>query len=279
MAPFRDALGGEVLACPTAGGTLQVELAPHHVALVIEDLQIVFARGTVTVTRALRRGLRRVVRPIGARLVVARGLPSEGVGLWLEERPGEVERVFGVEPHDLYAADGLWALRQLDRLSRRLGQALSGLGHGVRSALEIGPAGDRGVDKVLVADHGDHLTVFRRSLFRRRARRVLDAFADGRVVLPTPRGDTTIACRSRFAVQVIGDFVRFTTPAGDDLARIGLPWLSREDREELVTRIGAMVERWPPPPRRALPSALGVAVDDHGDAHRNAGGEPAPTGP
>lgn len=243
MAPFRDALGGEVLACPISGGTLQLELAPHHVALVLADLQLVIARGTITLSRALRRGVRRVVRPIGSRLVVARGLPSEGVALWLEDEPGEVERVFGVEPHDLYAADGLWALRQLDRLSRRLGQAIGAMGRGVKGALEIGPASDRGLDKILVADHGDHLTVFRRSLFRHRARRVLDAWADGRVVLPTPRGDQTITCRSRFAVQVIGDYVRFTTPTGDDLARIGLPWLSREDREELVTRIGDMVER------------------------------------
>ena len=243
MAPFRDALGGEVLACPTSAGTLQLELAPHHVALVLADFQLVIARGTLTVTRAFRRGVRRVVRPIGARLMVARGLPSEGVGLWLEDRPGEVERVFGVEPHDLYAADGLWALRQLDRVSRRLVQAVSALGRGVKGALEIGPSTDRGLDKILVADHGDHLTVFRRSLFRQRARRVLDAWADGHVVIPTPRGDISIACRTRFAVQVIGDYVRFTTPAGDDLARIYLPWLSREDREELVLRIGGMVER------------------------------------
>lgn len=226
-APFRDAVGGEVFACPTSGGTLQLELAPHHVALALADLQLVIARGTLTVTRAVRRSVRRVVRPIGSRLMVARGRPSEGVGLWLEDAPGEVERVFGVEPHDLYAADGLWALRQLDRLARRLGQAVNSLGRGVKSALEVGPR----------SDHG--------SRFRQRARCVLDAWADGRVVLPTPRGESTIRCRSRFAVQVIGDYLRFTSPAGDDLARIYLPWLSREDREELVGRIGAMVERRP----------------------------------
>ena len=62
MAPFRDALGGEVLACPTSAGTLQLELAPHHTALVLANLQLVIARGTVTLTRALRRGVRREVR-------------------------------------------------------------------------------------------------------------------------------------------------------------------------------------------------------------------------
>lgn len=241
--PFRDAAGGEVLACPTSAGTLQLELAPHHVALALTGLQVVVARGAVALSRPSRGGVRRVVRPIGARLVVARGLPSEGLGLWLEDREGEVERVFGVEPHDLYAADGLWALRQLDRLARRLAQALATLGRGVQGAVEIGPPGDHGLDKILVAEHAEHLTVFRRSPFRQRARRFLDAHADGRVVLPTRRGDVTIPCRSRFAVQVVGDLVRFTTPAGDDLARVALPSLSREDREELVARIGAMVER------------------------------------
>lgn len=244
MAPFRDALADEVMTSPTSAGTLSLEVAPRHVVVALADVQLAVSEGLLTITRAARRRVRRVVRPIGSRLIVARGLPSEGVGLWLEPRPGEVERVFGAEPRDLIDhADGLAALRQLDRLIRRLASALSGVGNGVREALEIGPAADRGLDKVLLADFGDHVTLYRRSLFHVRARRLLDAHVDGRIVIPTPAGEVRVMCSSRFAVSVIGDYVRFTTPAGDDLAHVSLPWVSRGDREEIARRIGQVVER------------------------------------
>ncbi len=244
MAPFRDALADEVMTSPTSAGTLSLEVAPRHVVVALADVRLAVSEGRLIITRAARRRVRRVVRPIGARLIVARGLPSEGVGIWLEPRPGEVERVFGAEPRDLIVnEDGLAALRQLDRLVRRLANALSSVGHGVREALEIGPAADRGLDKVLLADFGDHVTVYRRSLFHTRARRLLDAHEDGRIVIPTPAGEVRVMCAGRFTCSVIGDYVRFTTPAGDDLAHVSLPWVSRGDREEIARRIGEVVER------------------------------------
>ncbi|HVK72869.1 MAG TPA: hypothetical protein VM734_06090 [Kofleriaceae bacterium] len=243
MAPFRSLLAGEVITSPTQAGTLSLEVAPRHVTLALADVHVAIAEGLLTISRAARRRVRRVVRPIGARLLVARGLPTESVGIWIEARPGEVERVFGAEPSDLYASDGLAALRQLDRLTRRLSRALAPLANGVRSAAEIGPASDRGLDKVLVTDAGDHLTLYRRSLFRARARRVLVAHAGGRIVLSTAAGETTLTCASRFAVSVIGDYLRFTSPIGDDLARVSVPWIHREDRDELARRIGEVIER------------------------------------
>jgi hypothetical protein len=50
-------------------------------------------------------------------------------------------------------------------------------------------------------------------------------------------------CASGFTCSVIGDYVRFTSPAGDDLAHVSLPWVSRGDREEIARRIGQVVER------------------------------------
>lgn len=244
MAPFRDALADEVMTSPTSAGTLSLEVAPRHVVVALADVQLAVSEGRLIITRAARRRVRRVVRPISSRLIVARGLPSEGVGIWLESRPGEVERVFGAEPRDLILnEDGLVALRQLDRLVRRLANALASVGHGVREALEIGPAADRGLDKVLLADFGEHMTIYRRSLFHARARRLLDVHEDGRIVIPTPAGEVRVMCSGRFTCSVIGDYVRFTTPAGDDLAHVSLPWVSRGDREEIARRIGEVVER------------------------------------
>jgi hypothetical protein len=244
MGPFRDALAGEVLTSPTSAGTLSLEVAPRYVTVALAGVHLAISDGFVTITRVARRRTARVVRPIGSRLMVARGTPSEGLGVWLEVAPGEVERVFGAEPRDLIRnADGLVSLRQLDRVTRRLMAALAIHARGVREATEIGPAADRGLDKVLFADHGDHVTLYRRSLFRARARRVLDAHEDGRVVIPTAGGEATVRCTSRSGCNVIGDYVRFNTDAGDDLARVSLPWVTRGDREEIARRIGEVFER------------------------------------
>ncbi len=244
MAPFRDAVAGEVLTSPTRAGVLSLEVAPRHVTLALAGLHLAISDGRLTITRAARRRMRRVVRPIGARLIVARGTPSEGVGLWLESAPGEVERVFGAEPRDLIRSDdGLLSLRQLERVTRRLATALSGLACGVREAIEIGPTADHGLDKVLFADHGDHITLYRRGLFRARARRVLDAHEDGRVVIHTAAGETEVKVTNRYGCNVIGDYVRFTSEAGDDLARVSLPWVTRGDRDEIARRIGEVLVR------------------------------------
>jgi hypothetical protein len=84
--------------------------------------------------------------------------------------------------------------------------------------------------------------VYRRSLFRPRARRILEAAADGTVTVAGPRGDQTFVCRSRFAVSVLGDYLRFASGRGPDV-RIALPWIAREDRDELARRIGEVIER------------------------------------
>jgi hypothetical protein len=72
--------------------------------------------------------------------------------------------------------------------------------------------------------------VFQRPLFRDTARWTLEAHRDGRVKI-----------RNRFGVTVIGDYLRFSDPTGLDLARVSIPWISRQDRDELARRIGELV--------------------------------------
>jgi hypothetical protein len=46
-----------------------------------------------------------------------------------------------------------------------------------------------------------------------------------------------------YGVTVRGDHVRFADRHGTDRARIRVPWVGPEDREELARRIGQLVHR------------------------------------
>jgi hypothetical protein len=148
-------------------------------------------------------------------------------------------RIFGVQPKDLLDTGGLGALAALDRLAQGLRAAIAPLSGGIHRAVELGPPAAEGLDKVLLADHGDHYSVYARQLFRERARFVMAIHRDGRIEIP---GRTDVVVRSRFGVTVYGDYVRFADPDGTDLARVSIPWISPEDRRELARRIGQLVD-------------------------------------
>jgi hypothetical protein len=247
---------------PTAEGVLRVELAPRHVKLAVASRSLDITDAFATVIEHHRRhparSKRRSLR-ISGRLIVARDVPREGVGLWLEVDPGTsragLRRIFGVEPMSLLEPGGLPALATLDRLAHRLRHALAHLAPDVRRAFEIGSAAAGGLDKVLVTDFGDHWAVYARRLFRDRARFAMAIHADGRIVVRDGRGERTreLRVRSRHGVTVVGDYVRFADPHGADLARISIPWLTPENRAELALRIGQLIDRderdvtaWPP---------------------------------
>jgi hypothetical protein len=173
----------------------------------------------------------------------------------MEIEPGKpragVRRIFGVEPVSLLEPEGLVALAALDRLAHRLRNELAPRAGDIRRAIEIG----RGLDKVLVADHGDRFIVYARRLFRDRARFAMAIHDDGRIVVPDRKGTREITVTSRFGVTVWGDYVRFADPHGTDLAKVSIPWIAPEDRKELARRIGQLVDRehpeaiaWPPNP-------------------------------
>lgn len=241
MGAFRVAEGSEILEAQTRVGVLRLEVAPRHIALALRALQVAITEEFVTITEQLRKKIRRTSERLGGALVVARDVPHEDLGLWLEVEPNAVRRIFGAEPHDLISDDGLAALRALDKLAARLRQVLDPWSHGARRAFEVG----RGLDKVLVLDYGDRMVVFARRLFRYAARRVLEVHAGGKVLLPGRHGDQRFAIDEKYGFTVTGDLVRCIDRQGTDLGRVALPWIDPEDRQELARRFGEMVERRP----------------------------------
>lgn len=250
----------DALEAPTAQGTLRVELGPRQVKLAVADRTLVVSERFATVVvhhRKHRAKDRRTSLSVTGRMVMARDVPREDLGIWIEVEPGTpragMRRIFGVEPVSLLDPAGLGALAALDRVAAQLRTALTALAGNVRRAYEIGSSAAGGLDKVLLADQGDRFDVFARRLFRDRARFVMAIHADGRIVIPEPKKPRELVVRSRFGVTVWGDYVRFADPHGTDLGRVSIPWIAPEDRKELARRIGQLVDQehadaaaWPP---------------------------------
>lgn len=234
---YRGDDAGQALEAPTGEGLLRATLAPRRLELAVAKRRLILENRTVTLVDAKDR---RAAFRVDGKLVVARDVPREDLGLWLEV-PGPsgpaMRRIFGVEPVSLFAADGLAALKRLDTLAQRLKAALSDLSGDIRKAIELG----RGLDKVLLADHGDRYVIYARRLFRDRARFALAIYRDGRVVLPDGKELREFRITSRFGITVRGDYVRFADPHGTDLGRVAIPWIAAEDRDELARRIGQLV--------------------------------------
>jgi hypothetical protein len=187
----------------------------------------------VTIVEAKRQESLRIV----GRLLVARDVPHEDLGIWIElkdKQPG-MRRIFGAEPVSLLEPEGLPALHRLDAVSARLRAAVAEHAGDVRRAIEIG----RGLDKILFADHGDHHAIYARRLFRDRARLAVSIYDAGRIVITD---GPEIVMTSKFGITVSGDYIRFIDRHGTDMARVSIPWIAREDREELARRIGQLVE-------------------------------------
>lgn len=248
---YRDD-AGELCEAPTHEGALRAELAGGQLRLVLARRSLHVAGRFATVIehhRSRRAKDRRASHAIAGRLIVARDVPREGLGIWLEvdpagPRPG-YRRIFGVEPPSLLEPGGLGALAALDRLAQRVRQALAHFAVDVRRALELGPAGSRGLDKVLVIDHGERAAIYARGLFRDRARLVLAIDDAGGITVRDGRAGRRreVTVRSRHGITVLGDFLRFADPQGADLARIALPWLMPSDRVELARWIGQRIDR------------------------------------
>ena len=239
MAYRDDAQAGGAFEAPTAEGTLRMELAPRSVKLAIGHRTLQIAERFATVVEHKKKQARSTSFKIEGRLITARDVPHEDLGIWLElEGGGAMRRIFGVAPVSLLEPSGLADLARLDQLAQRLRTATAELAGGLRRAVEIG----RGLDKVLLADHGTCVVLYARKLFRDRARRTLEIHEDGRIVIPDGKTSREIVVRSRFGVTVWGDHLRFADPHGTDLAKVAIPWIDAEDRRELARRIGQLVD-------------------------------------
>lgn len=257
---YRDD-AGDTCEAPTAEGMVRAELSGGDVrlALTARSLQVTDRFATVIEHHKKHSAKdRRISIAIAGRLLIARDALREGLGVWIELEPGTpragFRRIFGVEPRSLLEPGGLGALAALDRLAQGVRQALAHLAPDVRRATEIGSPASGGLDKVLAVDHGERVVVYARGLFRDRARFAMAIHDDGRI---TVRGGAReVAVRSRHGVTVVGDYIRFADPHGEDLARVAIPWLSPEDRTELAQRIGQRIDHeeirdrevapWPP---------------------------------
>ena len=255
---YRDD-AGDVLEAPTSEGVLEVELAPRSVKLT--DRPAHPARrpsGSPPSSSTTRStGRRTGARPSRSRggWSIARDVPHEDLGIWLEVDPSSrprvgMQRIFGVEPVSLIEPAGL------DRPRRP------------RSARPPAPRRARGARR------------------GRPARRSRSGAASTRCWSPTtatassstPAGCSAIARGSRWRSTTTagsssptarppassrcgrgsGSPCGATTsdssdPQGTDLARVSIPWIDPEDRKELARRIGQLVDRehpdaeaWPP---------------------------------
>lgn len=256
---YRDDTA-DALEAPTAQGTLRIEVAPKQTKLTVADRTLLISERFATLVEHHRRHTtrdRRTSMELTGRLVIARDVPREDLGVWLEVEPGTpregMRRIFGVEPLSLLDPRGLDALAALDRLAQRLRAEVLALSRDIRRAVEIGSSAVGGLDKVLIADHGDRIVVYARRLFRDRARAAMSIHEDGRITVVDGKKLKEVRVQSRFGVTVWGDYIRFADPQGTDLARVSIPWIAPEDRKELVRRIGQLVDHdeqaliaWPP---------------------------------
>jgi hypothetical protein len=266
---YRGEDAGDVLQAETSEGTLEVTLAANRVALTVGTKSLHLVDRVATVIEDAGRGKKgkkpkRTSFSI-AGIVFARGIPREDLGLWIEAAQdrepapaakgtkatapplprASMRRIFGISPVSLFEADGLRALAKLDSVALRLRSAVEDYAAAVdiwsARAVEIG--GGHALDKVLFADYGDHHAIYARKLFRDRARFLASIHHDGHVRVPDGKTVVEVSVKSRYGITVRGDYIRFADRHGTDLARISVPWVGPEDREELARRIGALVQR------------------------------------
>lgn len=241
MTAYRDGDGHGSIEAPTRTGTLSLTIGPRELRLALEPRSLSLQGEVFCLEDGQRRragsGKKASERLGSRRLLVARDVPREDLGVWLELDDGGMRRVFGAEPLDPDTEDGLAALRALDALAARLRQALAGRAGDVRRAIEVG----RGLDKALLLDDGARLVLYKRELFRDRARRACEVHRDGAVAVVGPDGEQRVIVRDRHAISVAGEAIRFADPTRVEPVRVAVPWVSREDREELARRFGERV--------------------------------------
>jgi hypothetical protein len=241
VGPYREADASERFEVAAREGLARLELGPRWFRLDMgERLMLSVAEDFATVVKMQRRKRRkqRSLRLGEARLLMARGVPTNDIGIWYVGAGGVAERLIGLRPPELLDDDAMRAWHMVDRMAQRLRVVLAPHGHGVERAIEVG----QGADRVLIVDLGDGIEIYVRRLFREWPRRAMTVYRDGTVALVLKKGERRIQCRSRYGVTVIGDYIRFADPTGEDLGALSVPWVTPEDRRFLVQLIGQLID-------------------------------------
>jgi hypothetical protein len=236
VGPYRLAVGAEIVEAPTRDGPVRLEVAPQHTLLEVGALHLSVTERFVTVANSDKRRKPHSMALDEGHLLVARGFPTEEIGVWYEHHDGLATRVFGVRPVELLDAEALEAWRALELLATRLRAALAPHAAGALRTTELGA----GADRVLLTERDGRLLLYVRRLFRGQPRLSLEVRTDGTVILPRGRRrpPQRVRCVSRFSVTVLGDWIRFGDSTGADLASLAVPWIEPEERAELARRLG-----------------------------------------
>lgn len=241
VGPYREADASERFEVAAREGLARLELGPHWFRLDMgERLVLSVAEDFATLVKMQRRRRRkqRSLRLGEARLLMARGVPTNDIGIWYVGATGVAERLIGLRPPELLDDAAMRAWHVVDRMAQRLRVVLAPHSLGVERAIEVG----QGADRVLMVDLGDGIEIYVRRLFREWPRRAMTVHRDGTVVLALKKGERRIQCRSRYGVTVIGDYIRFADPTGEDLGALSVPWVTPEDRRFLVHIIGQLID-------------------------------------
>lgn len=242
VGPYREADASESFEVDAREGRARLELGPRWFRLGMGErlaLSVAEDFATVVKTNKRRRRKQRSLR-LGheMRLLLARGVPTNDIGIWYEGAPGVAERLIGLRPPELLDDAAMRAWQVVDRMAQRLRAAVAPHSPGVERAIEVG----QGADRVLIVDFGEGIELYVRRLFRERARRAMTVYRDGTVMLMVKNRERRIQCHSRYGVTVLGDYIRFADPTGEDLGALSVPWVTPEDRKFVVHLIGQLIE-------------------------------------
>ncbi len=214
-------------------GPVTLHVDPKSIRLNVGAQEWTFANDhLIIVTKGKRRSKKRSIHIADSNLYVAQAWPTHDVGLWIERRPGVMQRVLGLPPLSGISENVMEAWRDLERLSTRMKDALAQYTQG-RDASELGV----GQNRVLVLQGASKLVVYARAVFRERARRVVEVRCDGTVVMPGRKKSEHVISMERGAeVMPSGDRINFCHADGEHAASLFLPWISAADRAELARR-------------------------------------------
>ena len=237
VSPYRAAVSQSELEAETGVGPVTLVLGPKSTRLTVgPQVWTIADNHLVVATQGKRKAKKRSIRLGEASLYVARAWPTKEVSLWLERKPGVVQRMLGLPPMPGMNESAVKAWRDLERLATSLQDALIDYGAGAR-AFELG----NGQHRVFALRYPHKLIVYARKVFREKPRRIIELREDGSLALPGRQRDRVIPMDKGMEVIASGDRISFCHPDGEHVAGVFLPWIGDADRVELTRRFQALI--------------------------------------